>query len=111
MTARPQRLLMLAALTAVLSMTAGVEVEWWRGSAAADPQRVDGKVRLDEDTVAPVNEFAYGLEGELAVVARRRGKNVVDKGGIEFAPAGVSHLSLNESRRPAWVLVVLLKER
>jgi hypothetical protein len=45
------------------------------------------------------------------LVTRRQGKNVVGKGGIEFAPAGVSHCPLDESQRPARVLVVLLKER
>jgi quercetin dioxygenase-like cupin family protein len=60
---------------------------------------------------APVNEFAYVLDGEFSVVTKGIGKKVVKKGQIEFAPKGTIHYSLNESRRPARVLVVFLKER
>jgi quercetin dioxygenase-like cupin family protein len=60
---------------------------------------------------APVNEFAYVLDGEFSVVTTGVGKTVVKKGQIEFAPKGTIHYSLNESRRPARVLVVFLKER
>ncbi|HEV8144715.1 MAG TPA: cupin domain-containing protein [Methylomirabilota bacterium] len=60
---------------------------------------------------APVNEFAYILDGEFSVVTKGVGKTVVKKGQIEFAPKGTIHYSLNESRRPARVLVVFLKER
>jgi quercetin dioxygenase-like cupin family protein len=60
---------------------------------------------------APVNEFAYVLDGEFSVVTKGVGKTVVKKGQIEFAPKGTIHYSLNESRRPARVLVVFLKER
>ena len=64
-----------------------------------------------DEHVAPVNEFAYVLDGEFSVVTRGKGKTVVKKGQIEFAPKGVLHYSLNETRRPARVLVVYLKER
>jgi quercetin dioxygenase-like cupin family protein len=60
---------------------------------------------------APVNEFAYVLDGEFSVVTRGRGKSVVKKGQIEFAAKGERHYSLNETKRPARVLVVYLKER
>jgi quercetin dioxygenase-like cupin family protein len=60
---------------------------------------------------APVNEFAYVLDGEFSVITRGKGKSVVKKGEIEFAPKGAIHYSLNETKRPARVLVVLLKER
>ena len=60
---------------------------------------------------APVNEFAYVLDGEFSVVTRGKGKSVVKKGQIEFAPKGARHYSLNETKRPARVLVVYLKER
>jgi oxalate decarboxylase/phosphoglucose isomerase-like protein (cupin superfamily) len=33
------------------------------------------------------------------------------KGEIEYAPKGTVHYSVNDSKRPARVLVVLLKER
>jgi quercetin dioxygenase-like cupin family protein len=64
-----------------------------------------------EEHEAPVNELAYVLDGQFSVVTRGKGKTVVRKGGIEFAPRGAVHYSLNESKRPARVLVVLLKER
>jgi quercetin dioxygenase-like cupin family protein len=60
---------------------------------------------------APVNEFAYVLEGEFSVVTKGKGKTVVRKGQVEFAPKGARHYSLNETKRPARVLVVHLKER
>lgn len=64
-----------------------------------------------EEHEAPVNEFAYVLDGEFAVVTKGKGKTVVKKGGLEYAPKGTIHYSVNETRRPARVLVVLLKER
>jgi quercetin dioxygenase-like cupin family protein len=60
---------------------------------------------------APVNELAYVLDGEFSVVTKGKGKSVVKKGQIEYAPKGAIHYSLNETRRPARVLVVFLKER
>jgi quercetin dioxygenase-like cupin family protein len=64
-----------------------------------------------EEHEAPVNEFAYVLDGEFAVVTKGKGKTVVKKGQVEYAPKGTVHYSVNETRRPARVLVVLLKER
>jgi quercetin dioxygenase-like cupin family protein len=60
---------------------------------------------------APMNEFAYVLDGEFAVVTKGRGKRVVHRGEVEWASRGDVHYSLNESTKPARVLVVLLKER
>jgi quercetin dioxygenase-like cupin family protein len=60
---------------------------------------------------APVNEFAYVLEGEFAVVTKGTGKRVVRRGEVEWAPRGAVHYSLNETKKPARVLVVLLKEK
>src|SRR5713101_8980454 len=37
---------------------------------------------------APVNEFAYVIDGEFSVVTRGQGKTVVKKGQVEFAPKG-----------------------
>lgn len=59
----------------------------------------------------PVNEFAYVLDGEFSVVTKGKGKSVVTKGQVEYAPKGTIHSSLNETTRPARVLVVYLKER
>jgi len=64
-----------------------------------------------EEHEAPVDEFAYVIEGEFAVVTQGKGKNVVRRGEVEWAPRGVVHYSVNESKKPARVLVVLLKGR
>jgi len=64
-----------------------------------------------EEHEAPVDEFAYVLEGEFAVVTKGTGKRVVRRGEVEWAPRGAIHYSLNETRKPARVLVVLLKEK
>ena len=64
-----------------------------------------------EEHEAPVNEFAYVLEGEFAVVTKGTGKRVVRRGEVEWAPRGAVHYSLNETKKPARVLVVLLKEK
>ena len=64
-----------------------------------------------EEHAAIADEFAYVLDGEFAVVTKGAGKRVVRKGEIEYAGKGTIHYSLNETKRPARVLVVLLKER
>ena len=64
-----------------------------------------------EEHEAPVNELAYVIDGQFAVVTKGKGKSVVSKGQVEFAVKGTRHYSLNETRRPARVLVVYLKER
>jgi quercetin dioxygenase-like cupin family protein len=64
-----------------------------------------------EEHEAPVNELAYVLEGQLAVVTKGKGKTVLKKGQVEYAAKGTVHYSVNESKRPARVLVVMLKER
>ena len=64
-----------------------------------------------EEHVAPVDEFAYVVEGEFAVVTKGKGKQVVRRGEVEWAPKGVVHYSVNDTKKPARVLVVLLKER
>jgi quercetin dioxygenase-like cupin family protein len=64
-----------------------------------------------EEHEAPVDEFAYVLDGEFVVFTKGKGKSVVKKGQVEWAPKGAVHYSVNESKRPARVLVVLLKER
>ena len=64
-----------------------------------------------EEHAAIADEFAYVLDGEFGVVTKGVGKRVVRKGEIEYASKGTIHYSLNEAKRPARVLVVLLKER
>ena len=64
-----------------------------------------------EEHAAVADEFAYVLDGEFAVVTKGQGRRIVRKGEIEYASKGTVHNSANESRRPARVLVVLLKER
>jgi quercetin dioxygenase-like cupin family protein len=60
---------------------------------------------------APVDEFAYVLDGEFAVITQGKGKSRVRAGELEWAPKGVVHYSVNETKKPARVLVVLLKGR
>jgi quercetin dioxygenase-like cupin family protein len=64
-----------------------------------------------EEHAAVANELAYVVDGQLTVVTRGRGRQVVRKGEVEYAARGTVHLSLNESKKPARVLVVVLKER
>jgi quercetin dioxygenase-like cupin family protein len=64
-----------------------------------------------EEHAAAADEFAYVLEGEFTVVTQGKGKQVVRRGEIEYAAKQTIHYSLNESKKPARVLVVLLKER
>jgi len=64
-----------------------------------------------EEHAAIADEFAYVLDGEFAVVTKGVGKRVVRRGEIEYASKGTIHYSLNETKRSARVLVVLLKER
>jgi quercetin dioxygenase-like cupin family protein len=64
-----------------------------------------------EEHEAPVDEFAYVIDGEFAVVTKGKGTRVVRRGEVEWAPRGVVHYSVNETTKPARVLVVLLKGR
>jgi quercetin dioxygenase-like cupin family protein len=64
-----------------------------------------------EEHAAVADEFAYVLDGEFTVVTQGKGKQVVRRGEIEYAAKQTIHYSLNESKKPARVLVVLLKER
>ncbi|MGH7391163.1 MAG: cupin domain-containing protein [Candidatus Rokuibacteriota bacterium] len=63
-----------------------------------------------EEHAAIADEFAYVIDGEFSVVTVGQGKRVVRRGEVEFARKGTVHFSLNETARPARVLVVLLKE-
>ena len=63
-----------------------------------------------EEHAAVANELAYVLEGEFAVITRGQGKRVVRRGEVEYASKGTLHSSRNETRKPARVLVVILKE-
>ncbi|PYM83341.1 MAG: hypothetical protein DMD84_02925 [Candidatus Rokuibacteriota bacterium] len=96
--------------------------------ASATTQDVGEKKVLDNDRVAVyefvfppgfkgeehgavADEFAYVLDGEFTVVTQGKGKQVFRRGEIEYAARRTVHYSLNESKKPARVLVVLLKER
>ncbi len=93
----------------------------------AEPQTVGEKLLLDNDRVmvyefvfpagfrgeehaAVANEFAYVLDGEFTVVTRGKGKRVVKPGEVEWAAQGTVHQSLNKGKKPARVLVVLVKQ-
>ena len=97
-------------------------------TAGGDARAVGEKLVLENDRVAVyeftfppgfkgdehaavADEFAYVLDGELGVVTRGKARRVVKRGEIEYAAKGTVHYSVNESKRPARVLVVLLKER
>ena len=97
-------------------------------TAGGGAQEVGEKLLLDNDRVAVyeftfppgfrgdehsavANEFAYVLDGEFAVVTKGKGKRVVKRGEIEYAAKGTIHVSVNETKKPARVLVVLVKER
>jgi quercetin dioxygenase-like cupin family protein len=96
--------------------------------ASATTQDVGEKTLLDNDRIAVyefvfppgfrgeehaavADEFAYVLDGEFAVVTRGKGTHVVRRGELEYAARQTVHYSLNTSKKPARVLVVLLKER
>src|ERR1043166_6543919 len=78
------------------------------GLAAADS--TGDKTLLDNDRVTvievvfppgfkgdehetPLNEFAYVLDGQFTVVTKGKGKTVVKKGQVEYAPKGTVHYS------------------
>jgi len=62
-----------------------------------------------EEHAAIADEFAYVLDGAFTVITHGRGRRVVRPGEVEYAKKGTVHRSLNETARPARVLVVLLK--
>ncbi len=62
-----------------------------------------------EEHAAAANEFAYVLDGEFVVVTKGQGTRTVKRGEVEYAAKGTIHASLNETSRPARVLVVMLK--
>jgi quercetin dioxygenase-like cupin family protein len=64
-----------------------------------------------EEHSAVADEFAYVLEGEFAVMTKGQGKRVLGRGEVEYASKGTVHYSLNETTKPARVLVVLLTGR
>ena len=118
------RMLGLAVLVAVVALIpagsrwiAGVDADEVQEKKLIDNERVlvmefvlPAGFKGDEHEV-PLDEFAYVLDGEFSVVTKGKGKTVVRKGQVEWAPKGVVHYSVNESKRPARLLVVLLKER
>jgi quercetin dioxygenase-like cupin family protein len=64
-----------------------------------------------DEHAAPVDEFAFVLDGEFTVISKGKGTQRVRAGEIEWAPKGTIHYSINDTKKPARVLVVLLKER
>jgi quercetin dioxygenase-like cupin family protein len=64
-----------------------------------------------EEHAAVADELAYVLEGEFAVVTKGKGKRTLRPGQVEYAAKYTVHYSLNETAKPARVLVVLLKDR
>ncbi|MBI3636886.1 MAG: cupin domain-containing protein [Candidatus Rokubacteria bacterium] len=119
----------LIAIAAALGLAVALGTGWSLLPPAATAQgQVTERPLFDNEKVAVVeyvfpagfrgdehaafaNEFAYVLDGEFTVVTRGRGKRVVRPGEVEYASKGTIHTSLNETRKPARVLVVILKDR
>ena len=116
----------IACLALVAALGGAVVARW--GAPVALAQDVEERVLLENDQVsiaeytfpagfrgdehpAVANEFAYVLDGQFTVVTKGQGKRVVRKGEVEYARKGTIHYSLNETKKPARVLVVILKER
>ena len=64
-----------------------------------------------EEHAAVADEFAYVLDGEFGVMTKGKGKRMLRAGEVEYAAKGTVHYSLNETGKPARVLVVLLRDR
>ena len=112
-----RRLVMLLVLVAVLAVPVSARTDGVGEKVLLDNDRVavyeyvfPAGFRGDEHE-AVADEFAYVVDGQFTVVTKGRGKTVLRVGEIEYAAKGTVHTSLNESRKPARVLVVLLKER
>ncbi len=112
-----RRSVMLLVLVAVVAVPVSARTDAVGEKLLLDNERVavyeyvfPAGFRGDEHP-AVADEFAYVIEGQFTVVTKGRGKAVVRAGEIEYAAKGTVHMSLNESRKPARVLVVLLKER
>jgi quercetin dioxygenase-like cupin family protein len=112
-----RRAVMLVVLVAVLLSPVSARTDGVAEKLILDNDRVavyeyvfPAGFRGDEHA-AVADEFAYVVDGQFTVVTKGRGKAVLRAGEIEYASKGTVHLSLNESRKPARVLVVLLKER
>jgi quercetin dioxygenase-like cupin family protein len=60
---------------------------------------------------AIADEMAAVVEGELTVVTVGQGTRVLGPGQVDYAARGTVHYTLNQSTRPARVVVVLLKDR
>ena len=112
-----RRSVMLLVLLAVLAVPVSARTDGVGEKLILDNERVavyeyvfPAGFRGDEHA-AVAEEFAYVMDGQFTVVTKGRGKTVLRSGEIEYASKGTVHMSLNESRKPARVLVVLLKER
>jgi quercetin dioxygenase-like cupin family protein len=112
-----RRHLMLLVVVAVLLMPVSATTDGVAEKVLLDNDRVaiyeyvfPAGFRGDEHA-AVADELAYVLDGQFTVVTKGKGKAVLRVGEIEYASKGTVHMSLNESRKPARVLVVLLKER
>jgi quercetin dioxygenase-like cupin family protein len=60
---------------------------------------------------APADEFAFGARGGVRRGDQGQGQAGGPPGRGRVGPQGAVHYSVNESKKPARVLVVLLKER
>ena len=104
---RPSRIFGALAVTLITAMLL-------LAPATSRSDQVEEKKLIDNAEVL-VMEFVFppGFRGEEheVPVTQGTGKRVVRRGEVEWAPRGAVHYSLNETKKPARVLVVLLKEK
>ena len=117
---------MILGVALVAAVAGAAAARWFAPVVLA--QDVEERVLLDNEQVsvaeytfpagfrgdehpAIANEFAYVLDGQFTVVTKGQSKRVVRKGEVEYARKGTIHYSLNETKKPARVLVVIVKER
>ena len=103
-------------------------VAWLFGAEVAGAQGITEKVLLDNEWVTisevvvppgvaggahatPGHEIGYLLDGALTVTTMTEGKTVQKSGEVKWLPADTIHKIENDERRPAKVLVILLKKR
>jgi quercetin dioxygenase-like cupin family protein len=124
-TMRQSRAVLLAGALGIVVGIVGMVIAPGRGSGQGEVQerRVLDNERVEvvefvfppgfrgDEHEAPANELGYVLDGEFAVVTKGRGKQVARRGQAVWAARGDVHYSLNETTKPARLLVVLLKER
>ena len=98
------------------------------GAGMASAQGITEKVLLDNEWVTvsevtvpggvaggahatPGHEIGYVLDGTVTITTMTEGKGVQKTGEVKWLPADIIHKVQNDERRPAKILVILLKKR